>query len=390
MIHTFSAKNFQSFEDEVGIDFRVDDNAPKSSGYIATSYARLSLVEVVIGPNASGKTTALKALAFLQWFLVSSFRQDRDELPFMPFAGNSKKVPTELRAEFEFDDQVYIYTLKLRVNMVLHESLYVRNLTRLRTTSKKLFSRGWDNNKECFDVDDASFDIPEQYWRSKDLKNTSIIGAASRFGHEHAYKIINYWKRFQTNVDIEDRYINHTYGAYRALQYYQGHSNSKRRAEEDVRKYADLGIESFGNNMSIMHKFGDKTFKLGWGSESSGTHRYIHLRRMMDEVFENGGFMVVDEFDAFLHPKMLKSLVGKFSDPKLNKAHAQLLMTVQDILILNDLNKYQINLTEKNNRGATSIRRLDSIKGIRPNENFLAKYMKGVYGASWPIWPKDF
>src|SRR5688500_16102760 len=116
MIHVFSAKNFHSFKNEVTIDFRVDENAPKEVAYCTSVIGiRLSLVQAVMGPNASGKTTALRALAFLQWFLVKSLKQDRGEIPFMFFAGYTKKTspPTELSVEFEMDGGIYIYSLQL-------------------------------------------------------------------------------------------------------------------------------------------------------------------------------------------------------------------------------------------------------------------------------------
>jgi hypothetical protein len=42
---------------------------------------------------------------------------------------------------------------------------------------------------------------------------------------------------------------------------------------------------------------------------------------------------------------------------------------------------HQIFLTEKNNKSESSVVRLNKVKGIRPDENFLSKYMTGVYGA---------
>jgi predicted ATPase len=304
----------------------------------------------------------------------------------MPFAGNGEKhIPTELSVEFEMNGGVHIYSLSLNTERVLEESLQLKSLTKERTTIKKLFTRSWDAKLEKYLLEDKSFGLTEDYWSSADLGNTSVITAASRFGHKHAHQIVSYWRCLETNVEVDDRFIHSRYGAYQALRYYEGHADSKKQAEEDVRRYADLGIEGFGEGGVIKHKFGDGTFDLDFEYESSGTHHYIALRRMMDDALERGGIVVVDEFDAFLHPFMFQSLVKKFLDPKINKGHAQLLMSAQDLLILNTLDKYQINFAKKSERGATSIRRLDRIKkGIRPDDNFLAKYMKSVYG-SWPV-----
>ena len=105
MIHTFKAKNFYSFEDEVTVSFVVYKKAPDTESYIATAAgARLSLIEAIIGANASGKTTALKALAFMQWLMVDSYRHNRNYLPFQPFALNKKsELPSDISVEFEIE-----------------------------------------------------------------------------------------------------------------------------------------------------------------------------------------------------------------------------------------------------------------------------------------------
>lgn len=48
---------------------------------------------------------------------------------------------------------------------------------------------------------------------------------------------------------------------------------------------------------------------------------------------------------------------------------------------MNKLDMHQIFLIEKNKNGASSTYRLNEIEGIRSDENFLAKYMSGSYGA---------
>ena len=67
MIYSFSFKNFCSFADSATISFEDIRKGieTKSNMFVDTkSGDRLSKVMIVVGPNASGKTSALKALAF--------------------------------------------------------------------------------------------------------------------------------------------------------------------------------------------------------------------------------------------------------------------------------------------------------------------------------------
>jgi hypothetical protein len=49
--------------------------------------------------------------------------------------------------------------------------------------------------------------------------------------------------------------------------------------------------------------------------------------------------------------------------------------------VLNVLHKSQVFLVEKNADCESSAWRMDSIQGIRNDDNFYAKYMAGAYGA---------
>ena len=49
--------------------------------------------------------------------------------------------------------------------------------------------------------------------------------------------------------------------------------------------------------------------------------------------------------------------------------------------VLNILHKSQVMLVEKNEYNESTAWRLDSVEGIRSDDNFYAKYMAGAYGA---------
>jgi AAA15 family ATPase/GTPase len=74
MIHSLTAKNFYAIDEKVEISFLVDENAPKNNGYARTKAGyRVSLVEDIIGPNASGKTNILRIIPLMKWLIVDSW-----------------------------------------------------------------------------------------------------------------------------------------------------------------------------------------------------------------------------------------------------------------------------------------------------------------------------
>ncbi|MEA1052024.1 AAA family ATPase [Lamprobacter modestohalophilus] len=72
-------------------------------------FPALSKALAVMGANGSGKTNAIKVLAFLHWFIGHSFRAEPDEpIPFEPhfFAEDE---PSEFELLFDTAGTIYRY-----------------------------------------------------------------------------------------------------------------------------------------------------------------------------------------------------------------------------------------------------------------------------------------
>ncbi len=115
--------------------------------------------------------------------------------------------------------------------------------------------------------------------------------------------------------------------------------------------------------------------------ESSGTQNLFALARRILPVLKTGGLAVMDEFEVDLHPHMIPSIVGLFFDPTTNPLSAQLLFSTHSIDVMRVLDKTQIMLVEKDDRCRSAAWRLDTVKGVRRQDNLYAKYMSGAYGA---------
>lgn len=401
MIHSFSCKNFYSFSDLTTVDFSVSDKAPTNNGYfIAASGKRLSKIETVVGSNASGKTNLLKVLPFLKWLISDSFIVNPSSpLPVKPFLfGESKNKATELSVDFEIQGSTYSYSFILKENKILQEDLRVKNKTKQKITSKKLFSRHWDKKTEKYILDDKNFNLPKDFDNLL-RANASVISLAVRLNHKGSQDILNFWQKVETNV-VEAGWVgdhllpNSGQQLIEALDFYSNDKNEalKKEAEKILSRF-DLGLESFdikkekkenslSLNVSVSHLFNGRIENLPMQYESSGTKQLFVLLKTILLVLNNGGTAILDEFDVNLHPEILISLFELFIQPETNPKNAQILFSTHSHRILSRLDKYQIVLVEKNEEGASESWRLDEMgSSVRADDNYYTKYIAGAYGA---------
>jgi len=399
MIHSFSCKNFYSFKDLATLDFEVDNNAPANDGYfVAKSSARLSKIETVIGPNASGKTNLLKVLPFLKWLIIDSFdTKPEDTIVVQPFAfGDAKDRPTELSVVFDVDEKVYTYIFTLNKQRILSEELSSTSFVKEKRGNKRLFTRTWNNLTSRYVLDGKNFDLPsgfENILRS----NASVVGSAFRLNHKESQEIAKFWQKIETNVAeagwTGDYFLSNRIPQwFEALIFYSDNEVLKKEAEKLLSRF-DLGLngivfekEKTGGGLTIknvqaIHSFNGKDQTLPILYESSGTKQLFIVLKTILQALENGSVAIVDEFDINLHPEMVLALFDLFIQPETNPKNAQLLLSTHSHVLLSKLDKYQIVLVEKNENGISEAWRLDEVSNVRSDENYYSKYMAGAYGA---------
>jgi AAA15 family ATPase/GTPase len=400
MIHSFSCKNFYSFKELTKIDFVVNKKSPQNNGYFESdSGIRLSKTETVIGPNASGKTNLLKILPFLKWLIINSlYSSPNASLPIKPFLfGSEKNKDTELSVDFEIDNDVYVYKFILNDKRIILEELKLKNKTSEKITTKKIFSRKWDKKNNEYKLDDKKFNLPKGFHNSI-RDNASVISVASRLNHKESLKIFNFWKNVETNV-IEAGWIgdhlfsNASKQLVDAFDFFSEKENDQiKKQTEKLLSQFDLGLDSFeikkekkenglNINVRVAHSFGDEKEYIPMQYESSGTKQLFLLLKNILLVISNGGIAVLDEFDVNLHPEVISALFDLFMQPETNPKNAQLLFSSHSHQILSKLDKYQIILIEKNEKGESEAWRLDEVTGVRADDNYYSKYIAGAYGA---------
>jgi hypothetical protein len=105
MIYSLEIENFYSILESQAIDLRAAENAPWGQHLVTLwpgATERAPRVIALFGANGSGKSTVLRALAFLAWFARDSFLAEPEGwLPYAPFADSAaSNLPTRLALHF--------------------------------------------------------------------------------------------------------------------------------------------------------------------------------------------------------------------------------------------------------------------------------------------------
>ena len=390
MLHKYAFSNFQSFRERTEVSWLLDGRVPPAvwSG-AATSGERVSSVMAVIGANASGKTALLKPILFLNWFVTQSFSKDPTEpLPLAAHAA-ARDEPSEFEVEVDFEERIWRYTLRCTAERVLHEALYAKH-ERMRY----VFVREWNEKTQSYDVKQQDFGFAPTEAR-KARQNASLIATAAQYGVPVAQRIVDHL--VVTNINESGRITNDREQLIRSAAHFAV-DEAQRKSLIRLLGSWDLGLsdiqirpfESVNSGIEArkiwfpvgIHRTSDsKSFELLFNQESSGTQgAFILLSRLLPAL-ASGGLAVIDEFENDLHPHMLEPILDLFANPATNPHGAQLLFTCHAIEVLNILHKSQVMLVEKDVNNESSAWRLDSVEGVRSDDNFYAKYMAGAYGA---------
>ena len=396
MIHRLAFSNFYSFKERVEVDFVVDKHAPETDAYFKDAYDnRISKIMTVVGANASGKSNLLKSLPFLKWFITDSFSLDpKSEIDrdFEPFLFCSEKKTSNFELIFEIESEIYQYILELTKIQVIKESLKVKNIETKKWNV--VFDRALKEGGQEYELNFTKLDVPTEFERLI-RGNASVLSTAKLINNPLAIKLVDYFSKIQSSFDNNLNNSNKKIGSavFDAAKFFHSKPEIKEKAEKILRRF-DLGISKFAikqfemNDGKILHfpmsyhKFTDSIgeAELSLFDESGGTRNLFVILRDILAALETGDIVVFDELDNNLHPLMIPELINLFRSKNYNPRNAQILFSTHNAQILNELDKQQIVIVEKDEMNISNAWKLSDIEGVRPDDNYYAKYMAGIYG----------
>ena len=118
-----------------------------------------------------------------------------------------------------------------------------------------------------------------------------------------------------------------------------------------------------------------------WLYESHGTRAFIRVFPWLSSALTSGGVAVIDELDVSIHPLVLPEIIRWFYNKERNPRDGQLWMSIHAVSLLEDLEKEEIVLCEKDRNGRSTMFSLTDVRPTLRRDNYYKKYLGGEYGA---------
>ena len=393
MIHKFSISNFHSVREEVVLDLRIPGTAPNLPRFrrsTAKPDIRLPSVVVLIGPNGSGKTTLLSALvatAFTATF-ASSTEEIRPIMSFLPFwAKETRNEPTRFCLEFEADwlgEALQLFRYELAVvcggddSFFAYEALFHFPKGRPR----RLFERGVPGEL-IYVSNELGLKLKGDMLQDIVRKDTSVIATLALLNVSLAMRIADWMENFlaTTNIMLRERYAPTT---QMVMDLFEDDPDMGSWIRKHIRS-SDLGIQ----DITISEQSGEKEVffdhhgldtRIPLRFESSGTKRLFHLLPQIGIALRRGVPAILDEIDGDLHVDIAGEILSWFRSQEVNPSGAQLFVSSHNVGLLDNLEKEEIFIVEKDSSGATRVHGAQDVQGLRRDTRLYPKYRAGVLG----------
>ncbi|NLY65623.1 MAG: ATP-binding protein [Alcaligenaceae bacterium] len=363
---------------------------------------------VLYGPNASGKSTLINALKFVENQVLFSQKESQagDEIDVAPFKLTTESRNAESEFEITFIEQGVRYEYGFCCNRKRFTEEWLFAYPRGR--AQKWFHRVFDHKtgKDVYKFN-TSFHggRQRQLWASQTRPNALFFSTAVQLNNEQLKPAFD-WFKSRLRVLSSAQGLSPSY----TLQLCE--TESSRQEIINFMNSADLSIadiqikkiaiteeflpedmpvplrETFLENLAgkkllkprFFHKDVNtqENIEFEEEEESDGTRALFAFAGPWLDVIKHERVLVIDELDTSLHPLLVHYLVKLLHQAN---SKAQLVFTTHDTTLLSQklLRRDQVWFTEKNKKSATELYPLSDFSP-RDNEAIERGYLNGRYG----------
>lgn len=415
MLISYSFKNFRSFKGTSQLDLKAGTQRTYDENLIRDAGLRILPSAVIYGANASGKSNVIMSLALMREIVLQGSLEasspDLSNLELYPFAYSSLQEPMLFQIEFTNGGRRFLYSFEVMAKLfekdkrqIVSEQLWISSGKELiHIFERSLQHVAVKRDKKVLSLIQYNEKLLKEF-ESKINKN---LDSAELF-LTHAFKtvisseiadnVIDFFKNKLIVVsDFTLKKANLTFSAtdmpekdfmvwnkildgfVKSADFGPQRILFKSRKSEDEHS-ADMQLYS-------VYKSGKQDILIPAElMESRGTLKLLDFAIPFETLFASGGVFVLDEFDAAIHPELIKGIIALFNDQSANKSRAQLVFTTHNPIYLNNkiFRRDQIKFVEKDKDNYEStIHSLADFGAtdVRNDENYLLNYFKGKYSA---------
>jgi hypothetical protein len=413
MLIEFSVANYRSFKEKVTFSMVAANIVAKNKEldennvFVVDDDLKLLKSAAIYGANASGKSNLVEALNFMKWFMINSSKEtqstEKINVERFRLSTYTENKPSFFEIVFLLDGKKYRYGFEANQDRVVSEWLFY--VPKIRET--KLFERN-------FDTINFSGVYKAEGIQKKTRHNALFLSVSAQFNVEVAERILSWLTRkLKITSGLDDRgFLGYTVsclvknesrdeiiqlikkldlgiGEIKVEESEITINSLPKDMPDEIKKLVIRSTEGKATSVHTVHtKFDDEgnyisteIFHLD-DQESEGTQKVFTMAGPLLDTLKNGKIIVIDEFDARLHPLISRAIVELFNSNKTNLNNAQLIFITHDTNLLSNklFRRDQIWFTEKNRYGVTNLYSLAEYK-IRNDASFESDYIKGRYGA---------
>ncbi|WP_281890551.1 ATP/GTP-binding protein [Paenibacillus sp. YYML68] len=416
MLLEFRVKNYKTFVDELvfsmipapkqkGLDYSILKEKVGKKEHRALSSA------VIYGANASGKTNIIGAMETLKSIMLRGNVRNGDQsrltfsdaaaihLELIPNRYDQGKHPVFF--SIKFIEQTMLFEFQLTVDLgafldeeysrrVVQEVLYVNERLVYNRHDELQIDAGWLSSFGMNVLDKQATEllsklafnnlVDDELFLTNGFKNIFSPKLAEMVSHWLENKFMVYYRadslqakpsKSKKDTIFIDTTVNEAAKIFGITSNELGYAS---KDDESEQRLVSI-IENDVLNAEIF--------------ESYGTVRFVHLFPVIISALLRGGTLVVDEFDASLHPMALMSIINIFHSDDLNKNNAQLIFNTHNPIFLNSnlFRRDEIKFVERDDDTSLSTHYslsdfgTSGEKGVRMGGDYMKNYFVSQYGA---------
>jgi AAA15 family ATPase/GTPase len=438
MIIEFSVSNFRSIKETIEFSFQADSSKNHSDNFFDVPLdggksIRLLKTAAIYGANASGKSNILKALdTFCQLILNSTDFKNGENIPdtyYNPFLLDTQNrvSPVHFKIAFIAKDSIrYDYEIKYDEQNIVFERL-------------DFYPEG--NKNLLFERTREQGDVSIKYGRrfkqadapKRLIANRLYLSVLGNLPHEQVENIYLYFRSLAIgNVLDQDtitdwfnkvkRKANLDEAFKQQLEKLMRSADTKIETvsiikDMDAKPWLEVNIPDNAServkNAALLFKENNEKLRplsvkatyglyengirisgtdaIKWTDQSAGTKLLFSIGGMILIKLQEGGTMVIDEFDSSLHTDLCGFLLDLFHYLDSNTTNAQLLFATHDVNLMGNerFRKDQLWFTEKNKFGATELFSAQDFSDVRDTTPLDKWYINGKFGGKPKIKETD-